>query len=316
MGRAAQGPLFSPGIRAAALAAAVLTAAVLTACENPWMKEATAPLYKDKDNPPPPSPPPAFTLNSIGDVEAYLDETVTEPVFLPVSIYLGGSGWTELLDAIDGAGKTVNLDLSACTMSGPVFDPDYYYSTGKDKIVSLVLPNAAASIPYSIGDSTFIDFSALTSVKGERITSIGGFAFRGCTALTELSFPMVQTIGNLAFYGCTGLTAIDLPATEIGTSSFWGCTALETVKLPAAATIGEFAFRSCTDLRTVRLPAATAIGSFAFEDCTALNTVIIGSGCNINASSYLPNGFKGYYDSNSQAAGTYTWDGYVWSYAL
>jgi hypothetical protein len=138
----------------------------------------------------------------------------------------------------------------------------------------------------------FGDFSVLTSVKGARITNIGTFAFQGCTALTELSFPLVQTIGNLAFYGCTGLTAIELPATEIGINAFWGCTGLETVKLPSATTINSSAFQGCTDLITVT----------------------IGFGCNITSASSFPNGFTGYYNGNSKAAGTYTWDGSVWGF--
>ncbi|MDR1307108.1 MAG: hypothetical protein LBK74_06015 [Treponema sp.] len=36
-------------LTAAVLTAAVLTATLFAACENPWMKEATSSLYKDKD---------------------------------------------------------------------------------------------------------------------------------------------------------------------------------------------------------------------------------------------------------------------------
>jgi hypothetical protein len=244
------------------------------------------------------------TLNDIMAIGAYLGEPVTEPVLLAVSIHLGGSGWTDLLDTIALAGKTVKLDLSACTMSGMVFDPDPadtdpYRIAAKGQIVSLVLPDAAESIPDYSGAPAFDGFSALTSVKGERIaiigsyafsecpltelsflmaTSIGGYAFYQCSALTELtelSFPMVTSIGNYAFINCAGLTSIDLPATEIGMSSFWGCTDLETVNLPAAATIESFAFEDCTTLRTVSLPAATTINNYAFGGCTGLESLTL-----------------------------------------
>ncbi|MDR1373696.1 MAG: hypothetical protein LBJ24_01855, partial [Treponema sp.] len=57
----------------------------------------------------------------LGGPDAVGSGTRTDPCFLPVSLNLadlGGNGWTDLLAAIDAAGKYVALDLSACTMTG------------------------------------------------------------------------------------------------------------------------------------------------------------------------------------------------------
>ena len=183
----------------------------------------------------------AVTLTSIDDVQPYLSaasggETADDPLPLKVNFELG---WQDLLSAIERAGKYVALDVSLCSMSGAEFSPATEFdpgaaNTGESRIVSLALPNAAASIK-AVGsyyaNSTFSYFTALKSVSGDYVQTIGNHAFRGCAALTRVSFPA---------------------ATSIGVSAFDSCAALTTVNLPAAASIGNYAFDSCAALTTVQ----------------------------------------------------------------
>jgi hypothetical protein len=199
------------------------------------------------------------------------------PVILPVNTDLSGNGWADLLDAINDASSVsaVALDLSACTGGGAEFDPDNTNSTGKDKIVSLILPDAATSIKAgNSSNPTFKNFSALKSIVGGAVTSIGQYAFCDCNTLEAMSLPAATTIGEWAFFDCDVLETISLPAaTTIGEAAFLQCGVLTTVNLPAATTIGGGAFTNCDTLETVSLPAVTSIGDAAFDNCTALTTI-------------------------------------------
>jgi hypothetical protein len=215
-------------------------------------------------------------LGSVAEViaclEAAANGSAAAPVILPPLELDLASNWTNLLAAIQSKGKHVSLDLSACT-SNAMFNPGIA-STGKDKIVSLVLPNGAASIAAgSIANPTFQYFSALKSVSGESIETIGDNAFRDCTALTTADFPAAAVIDISAFRNCSSLTTANLPnATTINTFAFRGCAALTTVNLPKATTIYGEVFRDCTGLTSVNLPAAESIGSNAFNGCIGLTS--------------------------------------------
>jgi hypothetical protein len=221
--------------------------------------------------------------------------TVNNPVALPVALNLA-SDWTGLLDAIKTAGKYVALDLSACTMSGMTgtageFNPGAA-NTGENKIVSLVLPDAATSIKAGSSDytnsSTFKAFTALKSVSGSGIDTVGMVAFFGCEALTTVSLPKATDIGEAAFSGCAALTTVSLPAARsIGESAFSGCAALTTVSLPAATSIGRTAFTRCYALTTVSLPAAMSIGNQVFSGCAALTTVSLPAAMSIGYSAFF-----------------------------
>jgi hypothetical protein len=116
--------------------------------------------------------------------------------------------WQVLLSAIYSADQYVALNLSACTSgtqsSGSglyadgTFDPNYSTSTGKDLVVSLVLPDTAKAILDNTNYSS--SFSSLAEVSGTGIVTIGERAFYNCTSLTSVSFPVATSIGVAAFY--------------------------------------------------------------------------------------------------------------------
>jgi len=207
------------------------------------------------------------TITNIADVSTYLASlsanTSSNPVNLSINIELGtmtegSSGWQQLLDTISTSGKFVNIDLSACAMSGTSFNPDLNIATGKDKIVSIVLPAAATSIEKgSFSDSTFKNFTNLKSISGENVLTIGEYAFyssgstTGNKNLQNIDFPKVTNIGNSAFAYCTGLQNADLPqATNIGYAAFRGCTSLQSISFPASVTLSTInpTFAGCTSL--------------------------------------------------------------------
>jgi hypothetical protein len=250
-------------------------------------------------------------IKDIADASAYLSavaggQIADDPAPLPVALKLTDTmnGWMALLSAINAAGKYVALDLSACAMSGAVFDPGEA-NTGEELVVSLVLPDEAASIKagttrvissYVHYYPTFQYFTALRSISGDNIITVGNYAFYRCEALTAVSFPAATSIGEEAFSGCESLATVSLPAatslggnafdccysltsvdlpkvTSIGSQAFWGCEVLETVNLPAATTIGEGAFMHCAALTTVNIPKVTTIGDGAFAACRVLTAV-------------------------------------------
>jgi hypothetical protein len=195
---------------------------------------------------------------SIADIAVYLDAQVAgadanNPVPLSVRIDLGSmnqadSGWRQMLGAIAEADKYVRLNLSACSMDGTAFNPDYRVSAGKDKIVKIALPDAARSITGGVGyDAAFKHFTSLRSFSGEGLTSIGHSAFYCCTSLAMTELPAgLASIGSNTFSGCTGLEQITLPAelVSIGDNAFYGCTSLNLVICCAAtpAALGFSAF--------------------------------------------------------------------------
>jgi hypothetical protein len=234
-------------------------------------------------------------LTTVSAVTAYLagasgGGSAASPVTLPVSLNLaasGGNGWADLLSAIAGANKYVNLDLAACSAgthssggglyADKTFDPDATNtSTGKGFIVSLVLPTAATSIKASVDyfNPTFQHFTALKSVSGANIGNVGDFAFSYFTGLSSVSFPAATYIRQYAFIACTSLSSVNLPeAITIGTYAFTQCTGLSSVNLPKATDIGEVAFGFCSNLSSVTLLEASSIGANAFANCTGLTTV-------------------------------------------
>ena len=166
----------------------------------------------------------------IDQIRAYLNSSDTQglsadnPYYLPVALEDGlgnmtdpKSGWQQLLGVCN---KFVELDLSACSMTGNIFNPVFNLTTGKRRIVSLVLPDAAIIIPD--GDifdhsTVFRHFDNLKSVSAKRLIRIGNYAFMNRRELIDIDFPSVTSIGEWAFLNCKGLEKISFPnAVTIG----------------------------------------------------------------------------------------------------
>jgi uncharacterized repeat protein (TIGR02543 family) len=222
-----------------------------------------------------------------GNITVYAKWTIIEaPVARVETRQLTDANWRAILTEINVAGKDVNLDLSACTRSDAstggglrsdgTFDPIYDFSTGKNRIVSLILPDAAISIVDSTDTEypTFRGFSSLENVSASMVTTIGDEAFNRCTNLTSANFQAVTVIKGGAFNRCTNLTSANFPAvTVIKGGAFSRCTSLTDVNFPVVTTIGENAFANCTSLTDVNFPVVTTIDGEAFENCTSLTDV-------------------------------------------
>jgi hypothetical protein len=192
---------------------------------------------EDEEPKPPPQYEPApgeTTSNPINRVESINLGTMTDPE----------SGWRTLLTSIQDNDKFINLDLSACTMSGTEFNPDNTVSTNH-KIVSLILPDAATSTRDGTSESpTFKNFLFLASISGANITSIGKYAFSYYNLrLRSANFPKVTSIGDNAFddyYGSLiitmGATAPTLGRSIFGYNPMFDIEATVKVKIPNGAT--------------------------------------------------------------------------------
>ena len=216
--------------------------------------------------------------------------SAADPVVLPLAMPFNPTNWENtILPALAAAGQYVALDLSAMPMpGGTVFDPNNTISTGKDRIVSLILPDAALSIADGILiNPTFQHFINLETVVGRRVTSIGNGAFAGATSLTSVSFPLVTSIGGHAFVGAANLTSVSFPlATSIGDSAFTFAFNLTSVYFPLVTSIGDSAFWQATSLTSVSFPLATSIGNSAFRFAVNLTNVYFPLVTSIDASAF------------------------------
>jgi hypothetical protein len=209
--------------------------------------------------------------NAVGPVvDARPGKTPSYPTNLVSSTNLGvmtssASGWRQLLTSIETTGNYINLDLSACTMSGTSFNPDSTVETGKKYIVSIILPTVATSIADGTGSlitSTFKNFNNLISVSGDNIITIGKYSFYDNSNLKSVNFPKVITISERAFDSC-GLENANFPLVQtIGVDAFNSCSSLESISFPASAELG----------------LSSGIYSNPFIGCSKLNFTLTGTG--------------------------------------
>jgi predicted RecA/RadA family phage recombinase len=177
--------------------------------------------------------------NPIDRVESIALGTMTSP----------DSGWRQLLNSINSTDKFINLDLSACTMTGTEFDPDSSVNnleSGKHYIVSIILPIAATSIKVGTqNDPTFEGFYNIRSVSGANISTIAGNILSdrlfGISLLESVNIPKVTNIAAGAFRNTgNGITAMSITmgstAPTLGAGIFEStATKTVTVKVPAGA---------------------------------------------------------------------------------
>jgi len=245
-------------------------------------------------------------FTDLDDIAQYLNEhtggtSAANSILLPLAYDLGnmpeiGSGWRNLLDVIEAAGKYVALDLSGCTMTGTDFDPGYSVATGKDKIVSIDLPDVAASIAAGSGSGgSFMYFSSLTAVTAKYVLTVGNQAFYdpanhpgyspsanppAVSSLTTVSLPSATNIGYAAFSYCNGLTTMSFSASaDISYNPFNGCLNLTTFKLFGTGPLsviedGKAIVRNNTELITypsasgnITINTITSISDNAFARC-------------------------------------------------
>ncbi len=151
---------------------------------------------------------------------------------IPTAVIIIGDNPSAAMDYAVKYNRTFfNFDSSTGTITG-------YTGFEGDIRIPVTLGGIAV---VGIGDSTFADYTSLTSINiPGSITTIGNSAFAGCTGLTSIIIPdSVLTIGNSAFTGCTGLTSIIIPdsVTAFGNSMFTECTGLLSIKFISLTTI-------------------------------------------------------------------------------
>jgi len=212
------------------------------------------------------------------------------------------SGWRTLLTSIESTGDYINLDLSACTMSGTSFNPDYTVETGKKYIVSIILPTIATSIEAGsfAGYSAFKNFSNIISVSGENIITIGDFGFSntsGGDKPLSVNFPKVTTIGQSAFLN-RHLSTLNIPnVTNIKASAFAdnsSTTDLTITMGNSAPNLGIeiFGTRSYYDVsRTVKVKIPTGATGYSPAASPFTGTSVTVSGT--TSTSNWGNGFRG-----------------------
>jgi hypothetical protein len=156
---------------------------------------------------------PAFT--SIEAANDYLLKqtdglTIDDPIYLPINIDLGDmvsleSGWGQLLSILGSTGKFVSLDLSLCQMDNSTFRSPSD-NNGKNRIVSIILPNMATIIIRDTFSGQFANsnqYLALKSITAPSVSGMGNALFRYRTTLESVSFPAATIIGGMTFDECT-----------------------------------------------------------------------------------------------------------------
>lgn len=134
------------------------------------------------------------------------------------------------------------------------YDNEYYLLPYGEYVAEAKLPSSfrygnAVVQSYSLGDFFFYEnFSIISVVIPDSVTSIGDYAFQNCTYLKNVEFGKVKTIGRTSFTGCGELEKLMLPdtLTSIGDYAFMWSDATY-ISMPASLeTMGERTFAGIT----------------------------------------------------------------------
>jgi len=300
----------------------------------------------------------------IHEIETYLNtqpggNDISDPVSLSLNYSLTATNWNSILIAIENAGKYIELELSLCTRSRGIagggmyqdgtFDPNSDVETGKDKIVSITLPETADSIKNGSWESpTFYYFKnlkhlntgngiriidhhsfscdlyentqnavRLTSITfGNNVTTIGVGAFENNQLAGVIILDNVESIGSAAFTSnqLTGVVLGD-NLLFIGNWAFSG-NQIDNIQLGKSIETIEWGAFSQNKITTLTIPdSVNHIGYSAFTS-NPLTSVTIGENVMLGGSDLdaFENDLDSFYNSNSQQAGTYTWDSSNWNW--
>lgn len=142
--------------------------------------------------------------------------------------------------------------------------------------------NQLTSLPTTITDlhpSSYQGMAKISTITGtSQLTSIGESTFKDCTALTSINLENCKTIPNSAFESCRSLRSVTGKWTMIGSYAFAYCKSLAQLSnLSACTSIGNNAFYQ-SDIRTMKqinLSSIEYIGNAAFANVSA-DTIEIG----------------------------------------
>lgn len=195
-----------------------------------------------------------------------LPATLTE---VPNSLFSDCSSLTDVTMP-NGITAIGSYAFSNCTSLSKINLPD---SVTEIKSSAFSMTKSLTSVQFpaglqTIGDNAF-NYSAITSVTLQNVTSIGKKAFSSCSSLEKVVLPenTLTTIGEEAFSYCNKLASIQLPdsITTIGASAFYYANSLKNINIPAGLT--EIATRTFygAGLTEIEIPAnIKTIGTEAF----------------------------------------------------
>jgi len=184
-------------------------------------------------------------------------------------------------------------------------------------LTSITIPNSVTSI----GSEAFCNNSLASITFGNRVETIdtGAFANNKLTELTNLP-SSVRIIGTGAFYN-NSITIVTLPsnsnlALESGSilsgnyfdKPVFANNPITTLVIPAALTQ--------TSTRSIGYVGSSNIGEALGNSLRTLTTITMPANAPMGSSQLiqgLPNNFAQYYVSQNRKAGTYSWDGRLWS---
>jgi hypothetical protein len=305
----------------------------------------------------------ALTLSACPPIDE--DEGGGDIITLTYNKPLDGNTWSNIVFDVAHAKGNVKLDLKDCTyvegntngglvkvtvddgsLNTPeyiAFDPNPFLTMGKEKVISIVLPDDTQMVNQAIYDkdielttiteenarktAAFLYFENLRSVSGANVVLIGNYAFAGCGSLRDVNFPRVGhkaddqerqdsydnmfngypvDIGHYAFQDCAALTeTIFNAAAVIGIGSFKGCTSLRKISFPQVWHIGDNAFENCRNLTEIRFETAATIGNAAFKGCSKIKNAYFDAKPLRDPLNTSPN----YDEYDSLVFGSYTFSG-------
>lgn len=176
--------------------------------------------------------------------------------------------------------------FSCCDKIASIYDgnDNYGLNIGKRAFIScngLTTINLQGEID-TVGEETFKDCKALSSVDMEVLYDMANRMFENCAVLNTASLVGETKIADEAFKGCSSLASFSFhpDITYIGTESFLG-TKLTSIMLPRCVTISNNAFKDITALKEIKINdnygdvevSTDRLGSGAFSGCTSLATI-------------------------------------------